>query len=102
MRFARTVRFVTLTTGVDAVGRPQSVETIGPEIPCIEDSVGVVENYQAMSVGVSPSVKLKVRRADHSGQQVMVYEGQRYRVVRVSKAEKNFVVLVGETVGRGE
>lgn len=101
MRFARTVRLIALTSAVDGMNRAQATETTGEEIPCIEESIGVVENYQAMAIGVSPSLKIKVRIADYSGQQALLYEGQRYRVVRAARAEKNFMVLVGEAVGRG-
>jgi len=100
MRFRDTVRFVTLTTTTDSMGRPQSSETLGVEIPCIEEAVGVTENYAAMAVGVMPSVKIRVRTSSYSGQTVMQYDGQRYRIIRAQRAEKGFTVLVGEAVGR--
>lgn len=101
MRFRDTVQLITMTETKDAIGRPQQTETTGTSIPCMEDSVGVIENYQAQAAGLSPSIKIKVRAGDFSGQLAMQYDGQRYRIIRSAKAEKGFTVLVGEAVGRG-
>jgi hypothetical protein len=101
MRFRDVVQLISVTETKDALGRPQQTETTGAQIPCMEDAIGVIENYQAQAAGFSPNVKLKVRAGEYSGQAAMQYDDQRYRIIRTSKAEKGFLVLVGEAVGRG-
>jgi len=101
MRFSGTVQLISQTLSNDALGRPQATETTGPAIPCIEEAVGMNENYVAMSAGFKPDVRLKVRKTEYANQPHMLYESERYKVIRTQKAEKGFVVIVGEAVNRG-
>lgn len=101
MRFKETVQFISQAVSKDALGRPQSTETTGAVVPCIEEAIGITENYQAMAAGFRPDVRIKVRAAEYNRQPHFLYKSERFKVVRTSKAEKGFTVIIGEALNRG-
>lgn len=101
MRFNSTVQFISQTLAKDALGRPQPNEATGSDVPCIEESIGITENYQAMAAGFRPDVRIKVRAAEYNRQPHFLYNSERYKVIRTQKAEKGFTVIVGEALNRG-
>lgn len=101
MRFNGTVQFISQSLTNDALGRPQATETTGTAVMCIEESVGITENYAAMTAGFRPDVRLKVRSVSYDNQPHMLYKSTRYKVIRTQSAEKGFTVIVGEAVNRG-
>jgi len=103
MAFTSVVQFLTGTMGTDALSRKQITNIIpGPEVPCIVETVGITETYAAAQAGVRPDVRIKVRESEYDRKTCigMDFEGERYRIVRASKAPKKMIVLVGETVAR--
>lgn len=103
MAFTNVVQFLTGTMGVDEFSRKEITNvTVGPEVPCVVDSVGVTENYAAMQAGAKADVKIKVRSEEFNSATCigMDFEGNRYRIIRASRADKGMMVLVGETVSR--
>lgn len=101
MRFNAEVQFVSQTVTNDTMGRPQATQAVGAAVPCIEEAVGITENYAAMSAGYKPDVRLKVRAVEYVRQPHMIYDGETYKIIRTQKAEKGFTVIVGEAVNRG-
>lgn len=73
-------------------------EPVTEPFGCVIDTVGVTETYQAMTVGVSPSAKLKIRAAEfneslHRG---FRFNGRDYKIIRTQPAGKGWIYLVGE------
>ena len=101
MRSRKIVQFVSQSTANDALHRPQATETTGADVPCIEEAVGVTENYAAMADGFRPDVRIKVRAAEYNRQPHFIFDGERYKVIRTQKAEKGFITIIGEAVNRG-
>lgn len=101
MRFNATVQFISQSMSNDALGRPQATETTGSAVPCIEEAVGVTENYQAMAAGFRPDVRLKVRAETYNREPHLLYKTERFKVIRTQKSDKGFIVVVGEALNRG-
>lgn len=101
MRFNGIVKFISHAITYDAMNRPQATETTGADVPCIVESVGVIENYQAMAAGFKPDVRIKVRANEYIGQPHFLYASERYKVIRASSADMGFTVIVGEAINRG-
>ncbi len=70
------------TTGVDAYGDPTLTETTR-DVFCGFRSIGQKEFYQAQAVGLQPELKFVLADyLDYNNETQVVYNGQRYRVLR--------------------
>lgn len=48
--------------------------------------VGMNEYYQAMSIGLSPEVVFELTDfADYNGEKLLLYNGEKYRVIRATR-----------------
>lgn len=73
--------------GTDEYGDPTVTET-STEVFCRVASIGQKEFYQAHAVGLQPEVKFVIADyLDYNGEQMVEYEGQRYRVLRTYRAD---------------
>lgn len=101
MRFNGAVQFIAQSGSTDSLRRPQATETAGSIVPCIIDAIGITENYAAMAAGFRPDVRIKVRAVEYNRQPHFVYASERYKVIRIQRAEKGFITIIGEAVNRG-
>lgn len=59
-----------------------------------EKSVAMAEAYQALGVGLNPEKRLLIPyEADYHGERELIYEGERWKVLRVAVNEWNGVLL---------
>ena len=63
-------------------------------VKCTEKTVGMNETYQAMGLGLNPEKRLQISYdKDYHGERELVYEGERWKVLRVGTGETNGVYL---------
>ena len=63
-------------------------------VKCTEKTVGMNETYQAMGLGLNPEKRLQIPYdKDYHGERELVYEGERWKVLRVGTGETNGVYL---------
>lgn len=73
---------ISVVNGVDEYGDPATTET-SREVFCRLASIGQKEFYQAQAVGLQPELKFVLADyLDYSGETLVEYDGQRYRVLR--------------------
>ena len=73
---------ISVVNGVDEYGDPTTMET-PREVFCRLASIGQKEFYQAQAVGLQPELKFVLADyLDYSGETLVEYDGQRYRVLR--------------------
>jgi SPP1 family predicted phage head-tail adaptor len=87
------VDLLTIKNDVDDIG--DVVETVTRNtIFCNEKSISQSEFYQAHAQGLKPQIKLVIKVADYNKEQVVEYEGVRYRVLRTFKSSSEDIELV--------
>lgn len=80
--------------GVDEYGDPMVTET-SREVFCRMASIGQKEFYQAHAVGLQPELKLVLADyLDYNGEQLVEYDGQRFRVLRTYRAGQELELVV--------
>lgn len=86
------------THGVDEYGDPTITET-RREVFCDKTSIGQKEFYQAHAVGLKPEMQLVLADyLDYNGEQIVEYDGQRYRVLRTYRSGKELEMVVYQEV----
>lgn len=82
------------TRGVDEYGDPTTDET-KREVFCDKASIGQKEFYQAHAVGLQPEIKFVLADyLDYNGEQLVEYDGQRYRVLRTYRTGLELELVV--------
>lgn len=81
MLYRDTVELIAVTPGQDAEGYPESVET-STEVFADVSSVKRSEFYAGRQSGMELAVAFTLAACDYDGQQLVVYDGTRYRVER--------------------
>lgn len=63
-------------------------------VKVIEKAVGMNEAYQAMGLGLDPEKRLLIPYdKDYRGERELIYEGERWKVIRTAGNEYNGVLL---------
>lgn len=76
---------------VEAGSKPEERKR---EVLVTEKSVGLTEAYQAKGLGLNPEKRLLIPyERDYQGERTLEYEGERWKVIRVSGGEYNGVIL---------
>lgn len=88
------------TQGVDEYGDPTITET-RREVFCDKASIGQKEFYQAHAVGLQPEMKLVLAdHLDYNGEQLVEYDGQRFRVLRTYRTGLELELVVYREVNQ--
>lgn len=70
-----------VTHGVDSEGFPREVVTT-TDVYADVQSVRRSEFYAARQIGIDLAIEVKLRAADYSGQERLVWNGTRYKIER--------------------
>lgn len=81
-RWSDVIQYVSIEVVRDAEGFNVEEEVLGSPVFANRLAVGTSEFYQAAQNGIQLEKKFEVRVADYDNQQVLMYNGQRYRVER--------------------
>lgn len=60
------------------------------EVLCEKNSATRSEFYQASQVGIKPELEVEVFFMDYEGEEVAIYDGQYYRVVRTYRGSRDY------------
>lgn len=75
-------------------------EEVSLPVPCRPNVVGTREFYNAMAVGIRPTAELQIRALNYSGQEEVIYKGQRFAVIRtIPKGKFDLVLVIGQKTG---
>ena len=87
---------------IQLVHRSQRADTLGDlvaedqvrEVFCYVQSVGQKEFYQAQALGLKPEIKFVLADyLDYEGETQILYDGQRYRVLRTYRAGQELEIV---------
>lgn len=96
------ITLIQQTHGVDAYGDPIITET-ARDVFARLGSIGQQEFYQAHSVGLKPEIKFVLTDyLDYEGESLVLYEGQRYRVLRTFRKGQELEITVYREVNPDE
>ena len=85
-------RLITFSPDAHEAGSAASEST--RTVKVTEKLVGMNEAYQAMGVGLNPEKRLLIPyEKDYRGERELIYEGERWKVIRVAGNEWNGVLL---------
>lgn len=60
------------------------------EVLCEKNSATRSEFYQASQVGIKPELEIEMFFMDYEGEEVAIYDGQYYRVVRTYRGARDY------------
>lgn len=83
-----------ITFSPDAHEAGAAVTETARTVKVTEKSVGMNEAYQAMGLGLNPEKRLLIPyERDYRGERELIYEGERWKIIRVAGNEFNGVLL---------
>ena len=78
----------------DARGAGTAASETQRTVKVTEKQVGMNEAYQAMGIGLNPEKRLLIPyEKDYRGERELIYDGDRWKVIRVAGNEYNGVLL---------
>ncbi len=96
------VTLIKQTRGVDDYGDPVITES-ARDVFARLGSIGQKEFYQAHAVGLQPEIKFVLADyLDYEGEDLVQYEGQRYRVLRTFRNGQELEITVYREVNPNE
>lgn len=95
MEYTEIIYLVTKTSTEDAIGNIVSFDTTSKKIYAKKQSVKRGEFYNAIEVGITPSVEFVIKRANFNNEEEILWNNERYSIVRTIDPENKFdIVLV--------
>ena len=83
-----------ITFSPDAHEAGSAVSESKRTVKVTEKAVGMNEAYQAMGLGLDPEKRLLIQYdKDYRGERELIYEGERWKVIRTAGNEYNGVLL---------
>ena len=96
------ITLIEQTRGVDDYGDPVITES-ARDVFARLGSIGQKEFYQAHAVGLQPEIKFVLADyLDYKGEDLVQYEGQRYRVLRTFRNGQELEITVYREVNPNE
>ena len=96
------ITLIQQTHGVDDYGDPVITET-ARDVFAKLGSIGQQEFYQAHAVGLKPEIKFVLTDyLDYDGESLVLYAGQRYRVLRTFRKGQELEITVFQEVNPNE
>lgn len=93
MEYTEIVYLVSKTDSSDLVGNIISEESL-TKCYAKEKVVGSREYYNAVSVGITPTAELKIKRLNYNNEEELIWNEKRYSIVRTLPIGNMDMVLV--------
>ena len=97
MLYRDIVTLIAITITVNDMGDSVETETrsnvYADKLPVNQNEV-----YQAMSHGLKPSTKFKIRFSSYSDQQRFEYKSRQYKILRTYTPDDEWVEITGEAI----
>ena len=90
------------------VSKTDSFDDIGNNIPeesltkCYakEQKVGSKEYYNAVSIGITPTAELRIKKLNYDDEEELIWNNKRYSIIRTLPIETmDMVLIIGEKQG---
>jgi len=95
MEYSEIIYLLTESIGEDNIGNQISSLTSSKKIYAKIQSVRTNEYYNAVEVGMTPSVEFVIKKLNYNGEQEIEWNNKRYNVIRVVEPKNKFdIVLV--------
>ena len=95
MEYSEIIYLLTESIGEDNIGNQISSLTSSKKIYAKVQSVRTNEYYNAVEVGMTPSVEFVIKKLNYNGEQEIEWNNKRYNVIRVVEPKNKFdIVLV--------
>jgi hypothetical protein len=92
-RWREVIDLVSVTDGVNEKGFPEDVEVTRENIFANKKSAGSGEFYRAAQAGFTVDKVFEIRLADYEQEKVLVFEGERYEVLRTYEKGENIELV---------
>lgn len=86
---------------LDKHNRPK-VSYIEKLVYCNVKSIGLIEFYQAQSVGLKPEIKIEVKLVNLDGVTHFKYNNKLYKILRINKKEDITELVITSTIINNE
>lgn len=95
MEYSEIIYLLTESIGEDAIGNQTSSLTSSNKCYAKVQTVRTNEYYNAVEVGLTPSVEFVIKKLNYNGEQKIEWNGKIYNVIRVVEPKNKFdIVLV--------
>ena len=95
MEYSEIIYLLTESIGEDEIGNQTSSLTSSKKCYAKKQSVRVNEYYNAVEVGLTPSVEFVLKKLNYNGEQLIEWNNKIFNVIRVVEPKNKFdIVLV--------
>lgn len=95
MEYSEIIYLISETEGVDEIGNVITTSSSQTKSYAKVQSVRTNEFYNAVEVGLSPSIEFVIKKLNYSGEDLIEWNGNKYQVIRIVEPKNKFdIVLV--------
>ena len=95
MEYSEIIYLISETEGVDEIGNVITTSSSQTKSYAKVQSVRTNEFYNAVEVGLSPSIEFVIKKLNYSGEDLIEWNGKKYQVIRIVEPKNKFdIVLV--------
>lgn len=95
MEYSEIIYLISETEGVDEIGNIITTSSSQTKSYAKVQSVRTNEFYNAVEVGLTPSIEFVIKKLNYSGEDLIEWNGNKYQVIRVVEPKNKFdIVLV--------
>lgn len=95
MEYTDIIYLVSQTDTEDAIGNVVSSDSTFKKCYAKKQSVKRGEFYNAVEVGITPSVEFVIKRLNYNNEEELLWNNERYSIIRTADPENKFdIVLV--------
>lgn len=95
MEYSEIIYLISETEGVDEIGNVITTSSSQTKSYAKVQSVRTNEFYNAVEVGLTPSIEFVIKKLNYSGEDLIEWNGNKYQVIRIVEPKNKFdIVLV--------
>lgn len=95
MEYSEIIYLISRVEGVDEIGNIITTSSTSKKCYAKAQSVRVNEFYNAVEVGLTPSIEFVIKKLNYAGEDEVTWNGITYKVIRVVAPKNKFdIVLV--------
>lgn len=95
MEYTEIIYLISQTKGEDDIGNTITSSETSKKIYAKKQSVRTSEFYNAVQVGLSPSIEFVIKKPNYNGEEELTWNDERYSIIRTVDPKNKFdIVLV--------
>lgn len=101
MEYTEIIYLISQNREEDDIGNIISSSETSNKIYAKKQSVKVSEFYNAVQVGLNPSIELVIKRLNYNGEEELEWNDERYSIIRTIDPKNKFdiVLVCGKKIG---